>query len=61
MNNSIPSEFDMKKFLTREEIIERIKAHPRPSKYLTQDQIRQRIQELAITNPPKRPKNDVWS
>ncbi len=51
----------MKTYLTREEIIERIKAHPRPSKYLTRDQIRQRIQELAITNPPKRPKNAVWS
>ena len=28
---------------------------------LTREQIRQRIQELAITNPPKRPKNVVWS
>ena len=51
----------MDTYLTREQIIERIKAHPRPSKYLTRDQIRQRIQELAITNPPKRPKNVVWS
>lgn len=50
----------MKTSLTREEIAERIKAHPRPSKYLTRDQIRQRIQELAITSP-KRPKNVMWS
>ena len=28
---------------------------------LTREQIRQRIQELAKTNPPKRPKNVVWS
>jgi len=29
--------------------------------YLTRKQIRRRIQELAKTNPPKRPKNVVWS
>lgn len=50
----------MKTYLTREEIIERLKAHPRPSKYLTREQIKQRIQELAIANPPKSPKNDLW-
>lgn len=49
----------MKIDLTKEEIIERLKAHPRPSKYLTREQIRQRVQELAMTNPPKRPKNDL--
>jgi hypothetical protein len=51
----------MKKYLTREQIIERIKAQPRSSKYLTREQIRQRIQELAITNPSKRPKNALRS
>jgi hypothetical protein len=47
----------MKTYLTREQIVERLKAQPKPSKYLTREQIRQRIQELAITNPPKRLKN----
>jgi hypothetical protein len=47
----------MKTYLTKEQIIERIKAQPRPSKYLTREQIKQRIQELAITNPPKRLKS----
>ena len=51
----------MKTYLTREQIIERIKALPRNPKYLTREQIRQRIQELAKTNPPKKPKNAVWS
>lgn len=51
---------DMKTYLTNEQIIDRLKAQPRPSKYFTREQIRQRIQELAITNPPKRPKNAVW-
>jgi len=47
--------------LTREQIQERIAALPRNPKYLTRAQIRQRLEELAITNPPKRPKNVVWS
>ena len=51
----------MKIYLTREQIQERIKALPRNPKHLTREQIRLRIQELAITNPPKRPKNVVWS
>jgi len=51
----------MKTYLTREQIQEWIAAHPRNPKYLTREQIRQRIQELATTNPPKRPKNVVWS
>ena len=50
----------MKTYLTREQIVERLKTQPRPSKYLTREQISQRIQELAITNLPKRPKNAVW-
>ena len=45
--------------LTREQIKERIAALPRNPKYLTRAQIRQRIKELAITNPPKRPKRDL--
>lgn len=49
----------MKTNLNTEQIQERIKALPRNPKYLTREQIRQRIQELAITNPPKRPKNAV--
>lgn len=49
----------MKTYLTRELIQERIKALPRNPKILAREQIRQRIQELA--NPPKRPKNVVWS
>ena len=51
----------MKTYPTREQIQERIAALPRNPKHLTRAQIRQRIQELAITNPPKRPKNVVWS
>lgn len=47
--------------LTKEQILEQIQALPKKSKYLTREQIRQRIQELALTNPPKRPKNVVWS
>ena len=51
----------MKTYLTKEQILERIQALSKKSKYLTKEQIRQPIQELAITNPPKRPKNVVWS
>ena len=51
----------MKTCPTREQIQERIKALPRNPNYLTREQIRQRIQELAITNLPKRPINAVWS
>lgn len=51
----------MRTYLTREQIVERLKAQPKSSKYLTREQIRQRIQEQAITNPPKRTKNVVRS
>lgn len=51
----------MKKCLAREQIQERINALPRNPKYLTREQIKQRIKELAISNPPKRPKYVVWS
>jgi len=50
----------MKTYLTREQIQERIAALPRNPKYLTREQIKKRIEELAITNPPKRPKHVVW-
>jgi hypothetical protein len=50
----------MKTNLTREEIIKRIKAHPKPLIRLTREQLIKRFQELAITNPPKKPKNAVW-
>jgi hypothetical protein len=48
-------------FFTTEQIQERIAALPRNPKRLTRAQIRQRLEELAITNPPKIPKNVVWS
>lgn len=51
----------MKTYPTREQIQEWIKALPRDPKFLTRAQIRQRIEELAITNPPKRSKNVMWS
>ncbi len=50
----------MKAYLTEEQIIERIKAYCRPPKYLTREQIRQRVQELATTNRPRKSKNAVW-
>ena len=46
-----------RELLTRE----RIKALSRNPKFLIREQIRQRIQELAITNPAKRSKNVVRS
>lgn len=49
----------MKTYLTKEIILERIAALPRNPKHLTRAQIRQRIQELAITKPPKRLKRDL--
>jgi hypothetical protein len=49
----------MQTHLTREQILERIKALPRNPKHLTRAQIRQRLEELAITNPPKRLKRDL--
>jgi len=45
--------------LTREQIKERIAALPINPKYLTRAQIRKRIEGLALTNPPKRPKYAV--
>jgi hypothetical protein len=51
----------MKTYLTREQIQERLKALPRNPNIPTRDQIRQRMQELAKTNPPKKPKYAVWS
>ena len=47
--------------LTREQIQGRIKALPKNPRHLTRDQVRKRIQELAKTNPPKRPKNAMSS
>lgn len=47
--------------LSRERIQLYIATLPKNPKHLTRGQIRQHIQELAITNPPKRPKNVVWS
>lgn len=51
----------MKTYLTKDQIQERIQALPRNPKHLTREQIRRRIQEMAVTNPPKRPKNDLRS
>ena len=47
-------------YLTREQIKERFAALPKDPNRLTRAVIRRRIEELAITNPPKRPKNVVW-
>jgi len=46
-------------YLTKEQIQERIAAFPRNPKYLTRAQIRQRIQELTISNQTKYLKNAV--
>ncbi len=51
----------MKTYPTREQIQDRIASISRNPKYLTREQITRRIEELAATNPPKRPKNVVWS
>ena len=55
----------MKTYLTREQILERIQALPKKSKYLTRKEINQRINlacELGLfTKNPMAPKNVVWS
>jgi hypothetical protein len=48
-------------YLNREKIQERIAAFPKNHKYLTRTQIRQRIQELTISNQTRHPKNAVRS
>ena len=49
-------------YFTKEQIHERIiSALVRNPNRLTRAQIRQRIEELSKTKPPKRPKNVVWS
>jgi hypothetical protein len=45
--------------LTREQIQERITAFPKSYKYLTRIQIRQRIEELAISIQTRHVKNAV--
>ena len=55
----------MKTYLTKEQILERIQALPKKSKYLTREEINQRIDlacELGLfTKNPLGPKNVVWS
>jgi hypothetical protein len=55
----------MQKYLTKEEILERIQALPKKSKYLTREEINQRINlacELGLfTKNPMRPKNALRS
>ena len=47
--------------LTTEQIQERMIALNIQRKYPTKVEIIKRLEELAITDPPKRPKNVVWS
>ena len=55
----------MKAYLTKEQILERIQALPKKSKYLTREEVNQRIDlacELGLfAKNPLGPKNVVWS
>ena len=46
---------------TTEQIQQRMTALNIKRKYPTKAEIIKRLEELAITNPPKRSKNIVWS
>jgi hypothetical protein len=46
--------------LTTEQIQERMIALNIQRKYPSKAEVIKRLEELAITNPPKRPKNVVW-